>query len=130
MRTEVYIIIIMEESRQERIRRVAREWYARNKERLREKKLEQTHDYRRRVRAGRPPKTEKVLIFNVETGVITPPAQETGPPTRRQLTAEHKTKLAEARARARAEAGEESPKKPKIVQTTKIEAGIFLETFL
>jgi len=111
----------MEESRRDRINRVAREWYARNKERLREKKLEQTHDYRRRVRAGRPPKTKNVLVYNTETGDMTPPP----PPPRKELSPEHKVKMARGRAAAR----EEKDLKAKIVQTTKIESGKFLESF-
>jgi len=62
----------MEETKKERINRVAREWYARNKERIREKKLGQCHTYRRRKRVGRPPrevaKPDRVMIVNMETG--------------------------------------------------------------
>jgi len=105
----------MEESRRDRINRVAREWYARNKERLREKKLEQTHDYRR------PPKTKNVLVYNTETGDMTPPP----PPPRKELSPEHKVKMARGRAAARGE----KDLKAKIVQTTKIESGKFLESF-
>jgi hypothetical protein len=60
-----------EETRRERVRHLAREWYARNKERLRAIKLERCHEYRQKCR-GRPPRTEthphKVLVFNIETG--------------------------------------------------------------
>lgn len=67
---------IMEADKKEdpkaRVRRLAREWYYRNKERVRERKLWQCHDYRRRKRAGRPPKIEKkperVMVFDTETG--------------------------------------------------------------
>jgi len=111
----------MEESRRDRINRVAREWYARNKERLREKKLGQCHDYRRRIRAGRPPKTKNVLVYNTETGDINPP---TSPP-RKELSPEQIAKMTKGRAAARGE----KPGKTKIVEITKIESGKFLETF-
>ena len=61
----------MEETKKERINRVAREWYARNKERIRQKKLGQCHEYRRRKRVGRPPrevaKPERVMMVNMDT---------------------------------------------------------------
>ena len=63
----------LEEARKERIRRVAREWYARNKDRIREAKMQQNNEYRRRVRGGvgRPKKGErKVLIFQPDTGEL------------------------------------------------------------
>jgi hypothetical protein len=64
----------MEETKKERINRVAREWYARNKERIRQKKLGQCHEYRRRKREGRPPrevaKPERVMVFDTETGEL------------------------------------------------------------
>ena len=60
------------ENPKDRVRRLAREWYYRNKERVRERKLWQCHDYRRRKRAGRPPKVEtrpeRVRVFDTETG--------------------------------------------------------------
>lgn len=81
----------LEEARKEKIRRVAREWYARNKDRIREAKMQQNNEYRRRVRGGvgRPKKGErKVLIFQPDTGELrqTPPEPEpklflaSGPP--------------------------------------------------
>jgi hypothetical protein len=85
----------LEEARKEKIRRVAREWYARNKDRIREAKMQQNNEYRRRVRGGvgRPKKGErKVLIFQQDTGELrqedppaeTPPEPElflaSGPP--------------------------------------------------
>lgn len=56
------------ETKQERIRRVSREWYWRNRDRIRQKKLEQCHGYRRRLRAGRPPKSQNTIFFNTDTG--------------------------------------------------------------
>lgn len=60
------------ETKRERINRVAREWYARNKERVRQRKLGQCHEYRRRQRVGRPTKAEshpdRVMLFNMESG--------------------------------------------------------------
>ena len=60
------------ENPKDRVRRLAREWYYRNKERVRERKLGQCHEYRRRKRAGRPPKVEtrpeRVMVFDTETG--------------------------------------------------------------
>ena len=59
------------ETKAERIRRVAREWYRKNKERIRRKKLDQCHEYRRRVRLGRPTRIEthpeRVMTFNTHT---------------------------------------------------------------
>lgn len=59
------------ETKAERIRRVAREWYRKNKERIRRKKLDQCHEYRRRVRLGRPTRIEthpeRVMTFNTQT---------------------------------------------------------------
>jgi len=60
------------EDRKDRIRRLAREWYYRNKDRVRERKLWQCHDYRRRKRAGRPRKEElkpeRVMVIDMATG--------------------------------------------------------------
>lgn len=66
------------ESKQERIRRVAREWYAKNKERIQSKKLNQCHEYRRRLRIGRGRPTrieahpERVMTFNTQTQKLQP----------------------------------------------------------
>ena len=71
------------ESKQDKIRRLAREWYARNKNRIRERKLNQNHEYRRRLRVGRPPrevaKPERVLIFDMETNELKRPEPEPEP---------------------------------------------------
>ena len=60
------------EDRKDRIRRLAREWYYRNKDRVRARKLWQCHDYRRRKRAGRPRKEElkpeRVMVIDMATG--------------------------------------------------------------
>jgi len=60
------------EDPKDRVRRLAREWYYRNKDRVRARKLGQCHDYRRRKRVGRPPrevtKPERVMVFDTETG--------------------------------------------------------------
>ena len=60
------------EDPKDRVRRLAREWYYRNKDRVRARKLGQCHDYRRRKRVGRPPKEvtkpERVMVFDTETG--------------------------------------------------------------
>jgi hypothetical protein len=58
----------LEETPQERNRRIARCWYWNNRERIRQKKLDQCHGYRRRLRAGRPPKVDKTIFFNAGTG--------------------------------------------------------------
>jgi hypothetical protein len=61
----------LEEARKEKIRRVAREWYARNKDRIRKAKMQQNNEYRRRVRIGRPRKGErKVMIFQSDTAEL------------------------------------------------------------
>jgi hypothetical protein len=60
-----------EQAKKEKIRRVAREWYARNKNRIREAKQHQNNEYRRRVRIGRPRKGErKVMIFQPDTAEL------------------------------------------------------------
>ena len=58
------------ETKEERNRRVARCWYWNNRERIRQRKLDQCHGYRRRLRAGRPPKSDKTLFYNPETGAM------------------------------------------------------------
>ena len=77
------------ETKAERIRRVAREWYRKNKDRIRRKKLDQCHEYRRRVRLGRPTRIEthpeRVMTFNTQTRELSTfvperePAREPGP---------------------------------------------------
>ena len=109
------------ETRQERIRRVAREWYWRNRDRIREKKLEQCHGYRKRIRAGRPPKTEKTLFFNTETGEIIDSRERFEVPP---MKPEHKTALAEGRRKAKPRT------EPEDVPTAKIEAGKFFVSFI
>jgi len=74
----------LEEARKEKVRRVAREWYARNKDRIRKAKMQQNNEYRRRVRVGRPKKGErKVLIFQPDTGEFRreEPSVATEPPS-------------------------------------------------
>jgi hypothetical protein len=60
------------ETPKDRVRRLAREWYYRNRERVRERKLGQCHEYRRRKRVGRPRKEEvkpeRVMVVDMETG--------------------------------------------------------------
>jgi len=60
------------ETPKDRVRRLAREWYANNKERVRARKLGQCHEYRRRKRVGRPRKEEvkpeRVMVIDIETG--------------------------------------------------------------
>jgi len=104
------------EDPKDRVRRLAREWYYRNKERVRERKLWQCHDYRRRKRAGRPPKIEKkperVMVFDTETGEM-----RRGDPEPEQVE-EPKPKQERER---------EQEKKPQ--PETKIEPGSFLISF-
>jgi len=110
------------ETKQERIRRVARCWYWRNRERIREKKLDQTHAYRRRLRAGRPPKTDKTMFFNTETGILVDSKDRfVAPPV---MSPEHKTALAEGRRKAK-------PKKEeaKNIPSTEIVSGKFFVSF-
>lgn len=101
------------ETKQERIRRVAREWYWRNRERIREKKHAQCGEYRRRLRAGRPPKTEKTMFFNTETGEITNSTEKYPEPPPRRHKPEKKSKKEEA----------------KNIPTTEIVSGKFLVEF-
>ena len=92
-----------EETKKQRINRLAREWYARNKERIKEKKLTQCHTYRRRMRVGRPPrevaKPERVMIVNMETGEMNrakePPEAEpeAEPEQKRERKPEPETKI-------------------------------------
>jgi len=91
------------ETPKDRVRRLAREWYYRNRERVRERKLWQCHDYRRRKRAGRPPKVEtrpeRVMIVNMETGEMNrakePPEAEpeAEPEAKRERKPEPETKI-------------------------------------
>ena len=61
------------ETKKEHINRIAREWYARNKDRMRQKKLDQCHEYRRQKKVGRPrrvdvpERAERVMVFNPAT---------------------------------------------------------------
>ena len=85
------------ESKQDRIRRLAREWYAKNKNRIRERKLNQCHDYRRRLRVGRPPREvanpERVLIFDMETNELKRPEPEPEPEPKPERETEPETKI-------------------------------------
>jgi len=76
------------ETKAERIRRVAREWYRKNKERIRQKKLDQCHAYRRRLRVGRPSRIqthpERVMSFNTQTQELTTFVPEREPTPERQ----------------------------------------------
>ena len=61
------------ETKKQHINRKAREWYARNKDRMRQKKLDQCHEYRRQKKVGRPrrvdvpERAERVMVFNPAT---------------------------------------------------------------
>ena len=70
----------LEEAKKEKKRRVAREWYVQNKDRLRKARLNQNQNQnkentecrRKKVRIGRPRKGErKVLIFQQDTKELT-----------------------------------------------------------
>jgi hypothetical protein len=91
------------EDPKDRIRRLAREWYWRNKERVRARKLGQCHEYRRRKRVGRPRREEtapeRVMVFDTETGelrkVDVPPKEEeeTEPKQERDTKKQAETKI-------------------------------------
>jgi hypothetical protein len=102
------------ETPKDRMRRLAREWYYRNKDRVRERKLWQCHDYRRRKRAGRPPKVEvkpeRVMVIDMVTGEMR--RGEVEPEPMQVQVQEPKQE-------------QEKEKKPE----TKIEPGIFLVRF-
>lgn len=82
------------ETKAERIRRVAREWYRKNKERIRRKKLDQCHEYRRRVRLGRPTRIEthpeRVMTFNTQTRELSTFVPEPEPEPEREPEVEVK----------------------------------------
>ena len=82
------------ETKAERIRRVAREWYRKNKERIRRKKLDQCHEYRRRVRLGRPTRIEthpeRVMTFNTQTRELSTFVPEREPEREREPEVEVK----------------------------------------
>lgn len=85
------------ETPKDRIRRLAREWYYRNRERVRARKLGQCHDYRRRKRVGRPRKEEaapeRVMVFDTETGELRKvevPEPEPEPEQKRERKSEKK----------------------------------------
>jgi hypothetical protein len=107
------------ETPKDRIRRLAREWYYRNKDRVRERKLWQCHDYRRRKRAGRPPKVEtrpeRVMVFDIETGEM-----------RRE---EPETELVQVQEPGEPTPKQEKEKEKKPQPETKIEPGKFLVRF-
>jgi hypothetical protein len=98
------------EDPKDRVRRLAREWYANNKERVRARKLGQCHEYRRRKRVGRPRKEEatpeRVMVFDTETGEL---------------------RKVEAEQEQEPEPKQEKEKKPE--PETKIEPGVFLIRF-
>jgi len=106
------------ENPKDRVRRLAREWYYRNKERVRERKLWQCHDYRRRKRAGRPPKVEtrpeRVMVFDTETGEM-----RRGEPEPEQVQEQEQEREPKPKP--------EQEKKPE--PETKIEPGSFLISF-
>jgi len=108
------------EQKKQRIRRVAREWYAKNKNRIRQKKLDQCHTYRRRLRVGRPTRIESnpehVMVFNTDTQELSPP-----PPPQAPRSPPTPTLPRPPAA---------SPKLKMVVEPdTKIEAGSFLVSF-
>ena len=82
------------ETKAERIRRVARDWYRKNKERIRRKKLDQCHEYRRRVRLGRPTRIEthpeRVMTFNTQTRELSTFVPEPEPEPEREPEVEVK----------------------------------------
>lgn len=82
------------ETKAERIRRVAREWYRKNKDRIRRKKLDQCHEYRRRVRLGRPTRIEthpeRVMTFNTQTRELSTFVPEPEPEPEREPEVEVK----------------------------------------
>jgi len=84
------------ETKEQRIRRVAREWYRKNKERIRQKKLDQCHAYRRRLRVGRPSRIqthpERVMSFNTQTQELTTFVPEHEPTPERQSIPEPEVK--------------------------------------
>jgi hypothetical protein len=100
------------EDPKDRVRRLAREWYYKNKDRVRARKLGQCHEYRRRKRVGRPPrevaKPERVMVFDTDTGEL------------RKVEAEQEQEPEQKRER-------KSEKKPE--PETKIEPGNFLVRF-
>jgi hypothetical protein len=85
------------ETKAERIRRVAREWYRKNKERIRRKKLDQCHEYRRRVRLGRPTRIEthpeRVMTFNTQTRELSTFVPESEPEPERQPVREREPEV-------------------------------------
>jgi len=108
------------ETPKDRVRRLAREWYYRNKERVRERKLWQCHDYRRRKRAGRPPKVEtrpeRIMVFDTDTGEM------------RRVEPEPELMQVQVQVQEpKQEKEKEKEKKPQ--PETKIEPGIFLVRF-
>jgi hypothetical protein len=85
------------ETKAERIRRVAREWYRKNKERIRRKKLDQCHEYRRRVRLGRPTRIEthpeRVMTFNTQTRELSTFVPEPEPEREPEVVVKHQPSL-------------------------------------
>jgi hypothetical protein len=106
------------EDPKDRIRRVAREWYYRNKDRVRARKLGQCHEYRRRKKVGRPRKEEKkperVMVIDMLTGEM------------RRGEVEPEQEQEQEREPER-EPEQEREKKPQ--PETKIEPGKFLVRF-
>lgn len=88
------------ETPKDRIRRLAREWYWRNKDRVRARKLGQCHEYRRRKRVGRPRREEaapeRVMVVDMETGEMrkmADPEQEPEPEQKRETKKQPETKI-------------------------------------
>jgi hypothetical protein len=108
------------ETPKDRIRRLAREWYYRNKDRVRARKLGQCHDYRRRKRVGRPrkeeTKPERVMVIDIETGEMR--RGEVEPNAEQEQEPEQEQEQKRER---------KSEKKPQ--PETKIEPGKFLVRF-
>ena len=98
-----------EETSKQRINRLAREWYARNKERIKEKKLTQCHTYRRRMRVGRPPrevaKPERVMIVNMETGEMNRAKEPPEPEAKDRVRTRTRTQTSREEAETKIEPG-------------------------